>query len=354
MNSVKEQRVCIKFCYNPGKTASETHKMIRHAFGDQAIGQTACFKWFAKFQSGHESFEDDQRSGRPSTCASEKNVEKISVTIEKDRRQAIRDVAKATNLSFRSCQSVLTKTLGMRRRAAKFVPRLLTAEQKQQRINICKSLKRSLNRDRNLLSKIIAGDETWIFGYDPETKNQSSQWKFPGSPRPMKCRQVKSKIKSMLIVFYDHRGIVHREFVPEGQTVNQHFYLDVLRRLREDVRRKRPELWASGDWHLLHDNAPPHVAAKVQQFITSTNMNIIQHPPYSPDLSPCDYFLFPRMKIDLKGKRFESIDDVKKASQKALQGIPEKLFHDSIYRLQDRWNRCIDAGGDYFEGFHEE
>ena len=117
------------------------------------------------------------------------------------------------------------------------------------------------------------------------------------------------------------------------------------------MRRKRPDLWASGDWHLLHDNAPPHVAAKVQQYIATTGMNILPHPPYSPNLSPCDYFLFPRVKFALKGDRFADIEEVQSASQNALRGIPEKQFHDSLYHLE---NRCINAGGDYFEGFHEE
>ena len=354
MDSIKEQRICIKFCYNLDKTATETHKMLKHAFGDKTMSQIACFKWFAKFKSGRQTVEDVSRPGRLVSITSVDNVNKIHQTIDKDRRQTIRDVARATNLSFGSCQTVLTKKLGMRRRAAKFVPRLLTPEQKQQRVDMCKSLKHSLNRDKAFLSKIITGDETWIFGYDPETKQQSSQWKFPGSPRPKKARQVKSKIKSMLIVFYDQQGIVHYEFVPEGQTVNQHYYIDVLRRLREDVRRKRPELWATGDWYLLHDNAPPHVAATVQQYIEKTNMNILPHPPYSPDLSPCDYFLFPRMKLGLKGRRFDDIQEVENASQKALSGIPENLLQESLRCLEDRWNRCIDAGGDYFEGFHEE
>ena len=90
--------------------------------------------------------------------------------------------------------------------------------------------------------RIITGDESWIYGYDPETKQQSSQWKNPGSPRPKKARQSRSATKSMLIVFFDIRVIVHHDFVPEDQTVNAEFYCNDLRRLREDIRLKRPEL----------------------------------------------------------------------------------------------------------------
>ena len=75
----------------------------------------------------------------------------------------------------------------------------------------------------DFLGKVITGDETWVFQYDPETTRQSLQWKTPALPRPTKARMLKSKIKVMLITFDDKRGLVHHEVVPEGQTVNQHF-----------------------------------------------------------------------------------------------------------------------------------
>jgi len=113
--------------------------------------------------------------------------------------------------------------------------------------------------DPSFMSRVITGDESWVYGYDPETKQQSSQWKSPGSPRPKKARQSRSTTKSML-VFFDIRGIVHHEFVPEGQTVNTEFCCSVLRRLREDIRQKQPELWCAGNWLLRDDNPPSHRA----------------------------------------------------------------------------------------------
>jgi len=138
----------------------------------------------------------------------------------------------------------------------------------------------------------------------PETKQQSSQGKTSLSPRPKKARQVKSNIKTMLICFFDVRGLVHHEFVPPGQTVNQAFYLEVLKRLRNGVRQKRPDLWRTGDWFFHLDNAPAHTAISVRQFCAKNGMTVLPHPPYSPDVAPSDFFLFPRMKRDLKGKCF--------------------------------------------------
>ena len=125
-----------------------------------------------------------------------------------------------------------------------------------------------------------------------------------------KARQVKSIVKTTLICFFDIKGLVHFEFVPQGQTVNQQFCLEV-QRLRDAVRRKRPKFWRSGEWLLHHDNAPAHTALSVRQFLMKNEMTTASHThtPHSPDLTPCDFFLFPRMKRDLKGKRFQNVEE---------------------------------------------
>ena len=84
----------------------------------------------------------------------------------------------------------------------------------------------------------------------------------------------------------DIRRIVHYEFVPTGQTVNQVYYLEVLKRLHEKVRRKRPELFANNSWILHHDNAPAHTAWSVREFLATKQITVLEHPAYSPDLAP--------------------------------------------------------------------
>jgi hypothetical protein len=79
------------------------------------------------------------------------------------------------------------------------------------------------------VSRVITGDESWIYSHDPGTKQRSSQWKSQNSPRLKKVRQVKSKVKRMLVIFFDIKGIVHEEFVLARQIVNSAYYCDVLR-----------------------------------------------------------------------------------------------------------------------------
>jgi len=101
----------------------------------------------------------------------------------------------------------------------------------QNQKTIAQELFERAKTDLDFLKNIITGDETWVYGYDVETKRQSSQWKSSNSPRPKKARQARSNVKTMLITFFDFRGIVHREWVPQEQTVNQHFYLEVMKML---------------------------------------------------------------------------------------------------------------------------
>jgi hypothetical protein len=96
--------------------------------------------------------------------------------------------------------------------AAKFVPHVSTDEQKQIQADASQELLNRANEDDNFLKNIITGDEAWVYGYDVETKAQSSQWVSEGSPRPKKARQVWSNIKVMLTVFFDSEGVTMNSF----------------------------------------------------------------------------------------------------------------------------------------------
>jgi len=96
--------------------------------------------------------------------------------------------------------------LNMRRVATKFVLRLLTQDQKKHSFDFVPGVGKSDNQiesDPNFFSKVITGDKSWCYGYDPETKQASSQWKMPTSLRPKKARQARSNVRMMLIVFFD-------------------------------------------------------------------------------------------------------------------------------------------------------
>jgi histone-lysine N-methyltransferase SETMAR len=117
--------------------------------------------------------------------------------------------------------------------------------------------------------------------------------------------------------------VVAQRIIPKGQTVNSGFYCDVFRRKRENVRRRRPELWKEQTWLLHHDKIPSHTSVQTQQFLAEQKMAVIPHPPYSPDSAPCDFFLFPKMKLKLKGRRFDTIEEIQAESQRVIDTVKD-------------------------------
>jgi len=117
-----------------------------------------------------------------------------------------------------------------------------------------------------------------------------------------------------------------KSLVPTGQTVNQVYCLEVLKRLHEKVRQKRPELFANNSWILHHDNAPAHAALSVREFLVTKQITVLEHPAYSPDLASSDFFLFPKVKEILKGRHFDDIDDIRINTTAALKDIPQNQF----------------------------
>jgi len=112
----------------------------------------------------------------------------------------------------------------------------------------------------------------------------------------------------MIIVFFDSRGIVHKEFVPPGQTVNHAFYKYVLERLRKWVQQVQTDI--ADNWVLHHNNAPAHTALSIREILAKENIPVLPHPPYSPDLALCNFYVFPKLKSKLKGHHFGTIGNI--------------------------------------------
>jgi len=171
-------------------------------------------------------------------------------------------IADEVNVNREAVRRILTEELGMRKICAKMVPRNLTEQRQDARVSVCAELLEQVGANPELMEQVITGDESWFFRYDPETKRQSLGWRSKGSPRPKKA--LHSKVKCMLVCFFDSMGIVHKQWVPAGQRVNQCYYKDILKRLRKTVIRVRPNI--ATNWILHHDNAPADAAFCVAVF----------------------------------------------------------------------------------------
>ena len=145
-----------------------------------------------------------------------------------------------------------------------------------------------------------------------------------------------------MIPFFDSTGMIYMHWVSTGQTVDKEYYVEVLRRFRKRFLGKRPALFKSGQWHFQQDNAPIHNSILVTDYLSKMGIKTVSHPPYSPDLAPCDFWLFPK----LRDCRYETIEEMKEAVTKVI----DMLTHGAFQKLLERYNKWIAAGGDYFEG----
>ena len=163
-------------------------------------------------------------------------------------------------------------------------------------------------------------------------------------------RQSISTHKLLMITFFDSTVMIYMHWVLTGQTVNKEYYVEVLREFRKRFCRKRPALFKSGQWHFHQDNAPVHNSILVTDYLTKMDIKTLPHPPYSPHLAPCDFWLFPKLKEKLRGCRYEIIEEMKEAVMKVIDTLTQEDFHGAFQKMLEWYNKCIAARGDYFKG----
>jgi len=131
-------------------------------------------------------------------------------------------------------------------------------------------------------------DETWLYRYDPETKQQSMQWRHSGSPRPKKFPVQKSAAKVIASIFWDQDGVLLIYYLRKGQTINAEYYSSLLVQLKDILKEKRLGKFTKGVL-FLHYNTPAHRALETQKILAYLGFQCLDHPSYSPDLAPSDY-----------------------------------------------------------------
>jgi len=210
------------------------------------MGITQIKEWYNQFKNGRSSGDSDACSGRPSTSQNNELIDQVRTLVMQDRHVTVRELSDEAGISTGLVHSILTDDLALRRVSVKFVPKLLTMEQKQLRLEVLQDMLDSANSDLEFLSIVATGDELCVYGYDQEIKAHSSQWRHSPSPGPKKVRQVRNNVRVMLTIFFDSCGVVHHEYAPQGQNINKEYYLEVLCCLCDAVQRKRLDLCAAG------------------------------------------------------------------------------------------------------------
>ncbi|KAJ4432060.1 hypothetical protein ANN_20674 [Periplaneta americana] len=195
-------------------------------------------------------------------------------------------------------------------------------------------------------SRIVTVDGTWCKHYKPQSKRHGMKWKHDTSPRPKKFRNFTTAGNVMLMLFFDSEGPLLCHFKERGESVTSARYFEILRTELRHV--KRPGCLREGVI-LLHANARPHRARHTMYAIRDLRWEVLEHPTYSKNLSPCDFQIFGKLKSDLGGRRFATDSDVIEAVHQCCHQQPKDFYEQGSKNLMSRWDKCLNTGGDYFE-----
>lgn len=344
-----EVRAVIKYLCLKNFTTEQVNQDLRATLGVNGPPYSTVARWCAEFKRGRTSTNDDPRTGRPTSAVTQQMIKKVENIVLADRRVTIRFIAEELKISIGSVHNIIHDHLGMKKVSARWVPRMLSDAQKQTRLRISQSCLDLLQQDPDrFLARFITMDETWLHHYDPETKKQSMTWKRPTSPTPKKFKAIPSAGKIMGSLFWDSQGVVMIEYLNHGATITGTLYAEQITKLREEIRKKRRGKLAKVV--LFHqDNAPAHKSRVALAAIKEAGFELMEHPPYSPDLAPSDFYLFPRLKEHLRGQKFEDDDAVVASVHDFLRDQEEDFFRKGILGLEKRYTKCINLKGDYVE-----
>ena len=323
------------------KNASAASKEVCEVYGANSVSANWAIKLFDRFKAPDfdlsTGLEDQPRSGRPK----ELGMEELEGLLDDDASLSTRKLAEVLGVDHSTIVRRLHE-LGKKLVVGKWVPHQLTEMNKIVRLNTCIELLARHNRSP-FLQFILTGDESWVYYENP---TQKKFWLSPNTSVPNQAKRNLHAKKALLCVWWDQRGIVHYELLPEGQTVNADRYSAQLRRVNAAIQQKRAR---RDRIILLHDNAKPHVAKTTRRIIEEFGWEVLAHPPYSPDLAPSDYHLFLSLKDNLRDVTFKSLEDAEKWVKEFFESKQDSFYYRGIQKLPERWEKAIAAEGDYFD-----
>ncbi|KAI6648133.1 Transposase [Oopsacas minuta] len=277
-----EQRAYVKIRTLLGKSAHEIHLDLVQVYTTKgALSYAGVRRWAQRFRLGRKSIEDDPQPGAPIMVASPIKSCAIKKLIDLDSHITIRELSKSVGISMGSVDHILRSQLKLTKVCARWAPHLLTKAQKETRVGCCRNLLKSYKEcDPRRLFEIVT---------------------------------------------------VAQVIIPKGQTVTGSFYTsNCLGAVGENLSKRRKRTGAKG-LRLLHDNARPHKTKQVKEKILRMGITELEHPPYSPDLAPCDFYLFPKLKEYLSGRHFSNSIELGSAIFQYLKRIPPEDYKNILY-----------------------
>jgi len=344
-----EMQSVIHFLNAKNMKLAEIHRQLCDVYGEQTVSSSVVRRWVQLFNEGRENVHDDPRSGQPSVV-NEDLVRAVEEKIRENRRFTIMSLSlHFPQISRSLLHKIVSDELVFRKLCARWVPKMLMEEHKLKRqASALDFLTQCSEEGDNFLSRLVTGDETWLSHATPESKQQFMEWRHTSSPTKMKFKQTTSTRKIMCTVFWDRKGVLLVDFLPQGSTINAGVYCNTLKKLHRAIQNKRRGM-LSRCVVMIHDNARPHTAAATQNLITTFGWEQFDHPPYSPDLVPSDFHLFLYLKSFLAGRWFHDNNEVKEAVTMCFTSQATSFYDEGIQKLVQRYDKCLNNGGNCVE-----
>jgi histone-lysine N-methyltransferase SETMAR len=330
-------RHCLLYDFLYGRSAAESERCIKQAFGQVKLSSANCRQWFQKFREGDYSCEDKPRSGRPSVV----DEDELCRHIEQNPRASARDLARAFGTSHPTILLAL-KRLGKVYKIGRWLPHQLDDSLRTRRVEACQILW-SKSKDFSWLDRVITMDETYVTFSNPPSRGQ---WvDKEEKPEPVaKAGQHPQQV--LLSMWWTVDGVVFYSLLPPRTTMTAEVLSAHINNVAEILKRGRLR---RSNMFILMDNARPHVAKSVISKIRDLEWEILPQPPYSPDMAPSDFHLFRALKAQLEGENFANVDEVKLWVDNFFASHSPQFYRRGIEDLPRRWEQIMDSNGQYVD-----
>ncbi|KAK6730027.1 hypothetical protein RB195_006842 [Necator americanus] len=233
----------------------------------------------------------------------------------------------------------------MTKKLYKWVPHELTESQKNRRFEIS-SAHLLRNENNPFLERIVTCDEKWILYVN---RRRSAQWLDQKEAQRHHPKPKTHQKKIMVTVWWSAAGRIHYTCLNPGETITAEKYCQQIDGMDQKPRSLCPALIHWKGAILLHENARPHVSLITRQKLHELNYETLDHPPYSPDLSPTDFHFFKHLDNFLREKHFRNQDDAETAFDEFIASRTPDFYDIGIKKLVSRWQKCVNRNGDYFD-----
>lgn len=214
-------RAMIYYDFRRGLSQHQCIDQLTLTFGDEAPSKSTVYHWFSGFNRGRRSLTDEFKEGRPKTVVVPENIEAVREVITQDRHVTYREIGASLGLSMTSIHKILHEHLVVKKICSRWIPHNLTIAQKKQRVDWRKeNLKKYNHGTSKAVYNIYTIDESWIYAYEPESKQQSTVWLFQDEPNPTKVVRARSTSKQTVACFFGKNGQVATVPLQDRRTIN--------------------------------------------------------------------------------------------------------------------------------------